>query len=254
MTAIWNSTHHIRNYDVDFTNRLKIAALFNYLQDAASVHAEMLDVGYSMLTRDGLYWVLAWIKLSITHYPQFAEHVSLKTWPKCSHKMFSIRDFAGFNGLDKRPFCRATSAWVLLDAVTRKVRKLDTLPHTINYQQDMDGLTDLPVKLPALIAPDFIWEKEIKYSDIDANNHVNNARYIESLLDSYDSSFYADHIVLEVTVSFLAEMKEGEHMVISRQKLSQPAGCHLLSGHRREDGKEIIRAAIVWQKESKDGK
>lgn len=38
----WYETHKVSLYEVDFLNKLRVDFFFNYLQDAASNHAETL--------------------------------------------------------------------------------------------------------------------------------------------------------------------------------------------------------------------
>ena len=46
MTDKFEEIRKVRGSDVDFKNRLKLNALFNYMSDAAWVHAEKLHLGY----------------------------------------------------------------------------------------------------------------------------------------------------------------------------------------------------------------
>ena len=39
---IWKEKFKIRNYEADFNNKVKISSIFNYMQEAASLHADIL--------------------------------------------------------------------------------------------------------------------------------------------------------------------------------------------------------------------
>lgn len=63
MNNIYQETKTIRAYDVDFNNKIKISSVFNLLQDVASVHADLLGLGFKDLYKLDLGWVLSWVKL-----------------------------------------------------------------------------------------------------------------------------------------------------------------------------------------------
>ena len=93
MNAIWKETVGIRACDVDFNNRIKVSSIFNHMQDVASIHADALELGFKHLSEVDLFWVLAWAKIEIEAYPTFGNTLTIKTWPKFRHKLYSVRDF-----------------------------------------------------------------------------------------------------------------------------------------------------------------
>jgi hypothetical protein len=46
---VWKETYPIRTYEVDCCNRLSILSMFNFMQDAASKHAQALGVSVRIL-------------------------------------------------------------------------------------------------------------------------------------------------------------------------------------------------------------
>ena len=56
MQTFWEDNLKVRAYDVDFKNKLKVSSIFNYMQDAASSHADNLNVGYKQLLKEELFW------------------------------------------------------------------------------------------------------------------------------------------------------------------------------------------------------
>ncbi|MDZ7834771.1 MAG: thioesterase [Alkalibacterium sp.] len=57
----------------------------------------------------------------------------------------------------------------------------------------------------------------VRYFDIDGNQHVNNSRYIEWLLDSLNPSFLSSHQLHHGIITFDKEVKEGDEV---RSKVS----------------------------------
>ena len=49
MELFWEEIFHIQAHDIDFKNKLKVSSIFNFMQDASSVHAGKIGVGYDQL-------------------------------------------------------------------------------------------------------------------------------------------------------------------------------------------------------------
>ncbi len=75
-----------------------------------------------------------------------------------------------------------------------------------------NALPDLPQKIVPSIKPDLIYTTKIRYSDIDLNQHANNAKYIELMLDCFEKEFHKEHTVKSLVVSFNAESKFGDEI------------------------------------------
>ncbi len=245
MKAIWEQTLKIRAYDVDFSNRLKASALFHYMQEVASVHAEDLNVGYNELLHAGLFWVLSWIKIELAEYPQFGDVVHVSTWPKCKYKLYSMRDFLFFHETGET-FCRATTAWLLIDAKSKRVTSLKKLPLEVPYQKDKSALAAFPEKLSATRAMEIVSHKQSYYTDIDVNQHVNNARYVEYLLDCYPQEFHREQHINTLTIAFLSEMKYGEQLEIKRDTHFTKEEGHFVEALNTTNGKPVFQALIEW--------
>ena len=53
--------------------------------DIATMHANLLDVGYARLVEDGLTWVLSRLSIEMYRYPGINESYSLSTWLSLIH-------------------------------------------------------------------------------------------------------------------------------------------------------------------------
>ncbi len=232
--------------DIDFTNHLKASAIFNYIQNTASSHAEQLQLGYLPLKQAGLFWVLSWVRVEFDDYPQYRDPITVDTWPHCRHRLFSIRDFLFSKG-DGRAFCRARSAWLLLDLQAKRITSLERLPRPVPYLNEHSVMDILPEKLPALEGAKDVLERQIGYTDLDLNQHTNNAKYVEFLQDTYSQDFYLSRRIKALTISFQNETKYGDHLVISKKPDEQASGRDHISARLAGNGKIVFRAIVNWE-------
>ena len=98
-----------------------------------------------------------------------------------------IRDFEIFDENEKS-IAIATSSWLIMDLKSRRPYKGDDL---LNLKLGKgDGFWEESLaKLSSPLNGKLFFEKEAAYSDLDINNHVNNVKYLEWILDGYDFEF-----------------------------------------------------------------
>ena len=244
MNHIWETLFKITAFDVDANNRLKVNRIFDYFQDAASNDAERLNFGYSEFVPKGLFWVLSWVKIEFVQYPKFMDEVKLQTWGKKQVKLHSMRDFLLFNNKDEI-ICRGTSAWLLLDSKSLRPKILSQLYPGLKMLDTKDALADLPQKVIPPKELEKIYSKKISYSDIDLNQHTNNAKYIELLFDCFDQAFHKEHTVKSLIVSFNAETKFGDEIELYRGKASLNLS-HYIEAKNKNTGNHVFQAVVDW--------
>jgi medium-chain acyl-[acyl-carrier-protein] hydrolase len=197
--------------DTNSTGKLKVSSIFNHIQNLAAVHTEVLGAGPGEMLRLGMFWVLSWVKLQFAFFPTFGEEFSAETWPKCQHGILSIRDFL-FRCESGEPFCKGTTAWLLVDLHTKRARSPTCIRESIPYQENENALCCYPERFPARHDGRTVLMKEIRYSDLDLNRHVTNARHIEYLMDCFHLEHHRGHDVRSLTVSFVSEAKYGDEI------------------------------------------
>lgn len=244
MNPIYDNTIKISAFDVDSNNRLRINRVFDYFQDAASNDAERLGFGYNDFVPKGLFWVLSWIKIEFLDYPKFMDEIKIQTWGKKQHKLYSMRDFLFFNSSNE-VIIRGTSAWLLLDAKSLRPQILTQLYPGLKLLNSKDALTDLPEKISFTDKLELVYSKVIRYADIDLNNHTNNAKYIELMLDCFDQNFHKDHNVKSLIVSFNSETKFGDEIELYKGVLSS-SRSHFIEAKNKKTGAAVCHSIIEW--------
>jgi medium-chain acyl-[acyl-carrier-protein] hydrolase len=245
MNPIWETTFSIRAFEVDANNRLKVNTILDYFQDAASNDAERLGFGYTNFIPKGLIWVLSWAKFEFLSYPKFDDEVKIQTWGKKQHKLYSIRDYLMFDSNDEI-ICRGTSAWLLLDSKSLRPKILPQIFPEIKMHDSVDALTDLPQKLISSSKKEESFKTQIRYSDIDLNQHANNAKYVELMLDCFDKEFHKEYTIKSLTVSFNAESKYGDKILLSRGTVKENHLTHIVEAKNLNTEKIVFQSFVEW--------
>jgi acyl-ACP thioesterase len=248
MQSLYEESLKVRTYDVDFKNQLKVNSIFNFMQDIASEHAKDLGVGWNDLQDAGLFWALSWVKIVFLNYPKFGDSIRIKTWPKGIYRLYALRDFL-LSNYKNDIFCRAATAWLLVNVNSKRVNDLKNLPKDIPYLSEENALTDLPEKINFENKKENIFKKQIVYTDIDMNLHVNNEKYIEFILNCYSQEHYFKNNIKSLQVSFLSETKFGENLEISVNKIAPKNEIHFVEAlNINNNNKQVFNAIVEWEK------
>lgn len=245
MNPIWETTTKVRAFDVDANDRLKVSTVFDYFQDAASNDAERRQFGYSEFVPKGLFWVLSWMKIECVHFPKFMDEVKIQTWGKRQFKLYSLRDYLLLNASEEI-ICRGTSAWLLLDSKTFRPKILTQLYPELQLFDSKDAIPDLPQKIKPPDRVESVFSTQIRYSDIDLNQHTNNAKYVEHILDCFDEDFLKERSIKTLTVSFNAETKYGDIIELFRGNISTESNVDYVEAKNASSNKSVFQALVYW--------
>jgi medium-chain acyl-[acyl-carrier-protein] hydrolase len=240
----WDQEFQVHSYEVDFRRTATLETLCRYFLEAAWNHAEALGFGFSHLATQGKLWVLSRLLLRVEHYPAWGETVKVRTWPRAAKSIFAMRDFQLFNHEGERA-ASGTSAWLVLDAQTRRPQRVEKLLSTINALPHERATQLDPDKLPEPAAGQIGRPITVHYSDVDVNSHTNSCRYLGWVLDSYALAFHAEYAVTQLEINYLGETREGDELTLLKD--TQDRTTHLHRLQRLQDQHEVCRTRVHWR-------
>ncbi|MDR2181133.1 MAG: acyl-ACP thioesterase [Treponema sp.] len=256
---IFSEKLKVRFADIDASDTLTIAATFDYFQEAAISHAEILGVGRDAMTTGGQVWVLSRLSVFMERRPRFGEPVTVRSWPRGPNRLFAVRDYdiLGENG---EPAVRGRGAWLILDLEKRRPLRPQQATERLPRNEGIDSLpgpapgNEAPPGLAASSPPPAA-SRRVCYSDIDYNGHMNNTRYIQWIQDLMENSVLENARQIRLDINYLAEARFGETLDLFRGNCaapcadtagapSRPACAFALEGRRAESGEAVFRAEL----------
>jgi acyl-ACP thioesterase len=221
---------------VDAFGTLEVPAISGYLQEIAGRHATALGAGLEVLRARGLTWVLARQRLELPVPVSLGDALAVETWPSGLERLAAMREFVARRG-DGSEAVRATTAWYVLDLVTRKL---------VRPQEVLDPRFPRP-RQPSVapLAHGKLQRRfHVRYADIDQNLHVTNASYVTWAIEAMPVDLWRASRMASVEVHYLAEAVHGS-AILSRVARTGPASfAHAIVGE--EDGKELARLVTTW--------
>ena len=179
MELIYEEKQVLRTSDYDMNDNIKIHSLFDIFQDLAGRHAEMLGLGYSIISKKNLCWVLISNKIEFIDKIPYGKEVVLRTWPSANGRIDFIRDYE--IEVDGKVVLKASSRWVVINYLTRALTR--TTEVNFNYQtpnkRNFSEFKKLKVKVPE--SKEECGSYKVVLNDLDHNGHMNNSKYVEML-------------------------------------------------------------------------
>ncbi len=247
LEAVHREVFVVHSYDLDWSEQLAVRALSSFLQEAARMHSEHLGVGITWLMERGLAWAVHRIKLEVLAAARLREALTVETWASGYDRLNAYRDFE-VRGEGGRPIARASSAWVVFDALQRRAVKLpqEWIASGVPMP-DRPRALELPKKKPPeLSAPTTERPFRVRLGDLDVNGHTNNTRYLEWTVESVSSEMWGTHRLASLDITFRAESLYDDELLAQSERLpgDEVSFAHQLV--RPRDGVDIARARTTW--------
>lgn len=223
----YTDTHTITCYETDASWRLKPAAFMNMAQEAAGNHAVYLGFGYDDLIASNTAWILSRVHVEFLDTPLWREEITLNTWHKGLNRLFFIRDFV-LTDKDGKERVKATTSWLVMNLETRRIVRDSKLAETgtVCTENAFDTPAD-KVQMPKDVEPQFVYEHQVSYSDIDTNAHTNNAMYMQWAMDAVDYDIASRCPVKSFTINFNHETKAGDKVMLYKTIVEKEDGRHV---------------------------
>jgi medium-chain acyl-[acyl-carrier-protein] hydrolase len=244
MNATWKECYKLRTFDVDLTNHVKISSIFNFMQESAANSADSLGFGYDQLIDDQLFWVLSRAKIEIISLPSLGDEIRIETWPRGLNKIFALRDFLIYDG-NNQLIAKATTSWLMIDGKTKRPVRNDLLAKHLPNIEATNAIDEVCEKIETTTNPEFIGEVKVGYTDIDINQHLNNVRYIEYILNCFPIDIFKNNSINKLQVNFLSESRFEDQIRLYKAQTADKPTLFYIDG-TNQNNQKVFQASIAW--------
>ncbi|CAL0305186.1 unnamed protein product [Lupinus luteus] len=270
---VYRQIFAIRSYEIGPDKTATMETLMNFLQETALNHVTSSGIGGDGFgaTREmslrKLIWVVTRIQVQVQRYSRWGDEIEIDTWVDAAGKNGMRRDWIIRDHYTKEIITRATSTWVIMNRETRRLSKIpgevkkELVPFYLNRiavaseEKDcekLDKLTDdeTSERIRSGLAP--------RWNDMDANQHVNNVKYIGWILETVPIEVLEDFNMTSMTLEFRRECRQSNLLesitipttrVIGESNNSINRKPHLQYTHMlrlQDDRIDVVRARTEW--------
>jgi len=214
---IFEKGYTVGNRDIGFNNKATNKAILKYLENIACRHSDEVGYGINTIEETKVVWILLDWKLKVIERPIYGQNIKVKTWSRKMEKCCAYRDFEIYDEQENK-LAIATTKWVLLDAETRKLKRIpETMEGKYQSQPERSVFKEEIEKLRELDHEDVSIKVKIRRTDIDINNHVNNLNYLDLAYEVLPDEVYQDNLK-NVRITYKHQTEPGETVNISYTK------------------------------------
>ncbi len=202
----YTENYKVKWHDTGADRNVRLSQYLVYMQETANL--QLLANGTSL---DGvrdemrLGFILSKIKLIFHKKLTSYEDISVNTWTCPSRGFTFSRCFEIEKNGEKA--AEAISFWALLNIDTRTLTRVDGFELGLESEAPLE--IDVPRRIkPPKAEPLLLGKREIRYSDIDYNMHMNNTKYPDMLCDFMPMDKIGR--IREMTLEFLHESALGD--------------------------------------------
>lgn len=247
MRIVTEKEYEIHYYEIDCEKKLLITSLMNFFSDVAIQQSENLGVGLGYLKEKGTAWVIYKWDIHLKRYPMFNEKIRVRTMPYSFRKFYAYRTF---EVLDEggEVIADANSLWFFIDTKQRKsIRITDDMYNAYG----IDKSNNKVLGMEKVGSPKKIDSEEnfnIRYTDIDTNQHVNNVKYVDWALETVPMDVVNNYELNGINIIYEKELTYGESIKVATEIEENEDAVTCIHEVKNAEGKAAAKLKTIWNK------
>lgn len=208
----FHSEHKVQFSQSNSNKRMSLYDLLRVSSDMAVEDYAQRGMDRDTLTQHGYAILVSRTAFRFHRMPKENENYVFTTYEEKAEPLQLVRAYE-FTTPEGQPLITGISSWLLVDPVLHRIiptKKFD-MRKPVESQKEHDCLKYGKIQIPEDLEK---WdERIIKYSDIDGNNHVNNARYGAFVADAIPADL-RDATFTDFRLNYAKEAKLGQKVEI----------------------------------------
>lgn len=198
-----NLTKKIKYQDTDYLAEYKISNLLSSMADLATENAIEIGMWNEKLNRQ-YGWVLSKQTLKLKRPIHLEEEINISTRAKSGSRVQFGRTY---NITSNNEIIGGIySIWTFIDINNRRIMKPQRVGLEIPEIEEYHSYVEKYEPVLKNIEVKKVNQRQVLYTDVDVNQHMNNAKYIEWALDLLTYSDYQDYYIEELSMYYKKEI------------------------------------------------
>lgn len=216
---LWTAQQRVHASDADYRSDAKLSFILDVMQRAADSAVDGLGISLEKLLEAGMAWMLITLDVQFVRMPRPNELLTIRTWSKGTKGPLWQRDYRIFDE-HNHEIASARSIWALVDTAKRKILRPSALPVEVeHYTQDSVGEPPEKVSVPSEVLMEEVYTYQVRYSGLDNNGHLNNAKYGDLCCDVLSLEEWEGRSIKGFSITYLQEATYGQEIKVMRSLL-----------------------------------
>lgn len=233
--------------DVDCNLNGKITSIMDFLCDVGMEQEDALSIGVEKMTQDNLAWVFFDYEISMYSYPKYRDTIKIETYIENIRRVYAYRIYKIYNDAGEL-IGEANAIAFLIDTENRRITRVPKECYEA-HEMDENQNRPLPKKehLSSINNIDFKKIFEIRYTDIDANNHVNNVKYMEWALNTIPREIIDKNKLVNTKIKFDKEIQYGHNVISLAEVKKYDDRIKIIHRIENEEGEKLTLLETEWR-------
>lgn len=235
---IFSQNYRTTWHDTDADRRVRPTQLLVYMQETSNRHLSSMGCDLDLLRDEkGLAFLLSKTRLAIYSPLRAYEDITVSTWT-CESRGYAFSRFYEIKRGDER-VAMADTTWALLDLNSKQLCRVDSIDLGFEHEPPSDIGIPMRFRVPKSEELELIGERQIVYSDLDYNMHMNNTRYADMLCDFMPYEHIGN--IKGISLSYLHEAAFGDTIKVYRRADGEKYSFRTVNG----EGASCLEAEII---------
>lgn len=223
------------------------SSILTLLEETAADHCYSINHSLYDLEKQNIGWVLLSGVMEMFCYPKYKEKITIRTWLSSYSTVKGIRENIIYNELGKI-IGKAKGLWVFFDIQRRRpIQIFDAIKEKWSFYKEECMNHDITKKIEPIDTLKHIKEFNINRFDVDTNQHVNNIRYLQWLMESVSEDIIDNFYLHSIDGRFIAEAQLGDTiMSFTERDVHENSYVHTIK--TKSNNKVCAIAKTLWKK------
>ena len=247
MENYFEKEFELRYFEMNKFAEAESTIILTLLEETAADHRHSINQSLYDLQNQNIGWVLLSGIMTMDRYPKYKEKIIIRTWLSNYSLIKGIRENIIYD--EKRNVIgRAKGLWLFFDIKRRRPTQIfESIQEKWSYCSEESINHDITQKIKTIDIAKHVKEFKVNRSDVDTNQHVNNIKYFEWLIESLPEEIIDNYYLHSIDGRFIAEAQHGDTiMSITERDVNENSFIHAIK--TQHNNKDCATAKTVWKK------
>ncbi len=207
---MFEKEYNLRYFEMNKFGEASPLTMATLLEETASDHCNHINHGLFDLYAQNIGWLLVSAFVHIDRYPVFKEKITIRTWMSGFTSTRGYRENLIFDS-NHNVIGRARGLWVFFDTLKKRpLRIFDEIQQKWTLYAEPSINYNIDEKLLCAETEKCRKQFPIYQYDLDANNHVNNLRYLQWALETVPDEYFEEKQLSTLDARFVREAYYGQ--------------------------------------------
>jgi len=250
MENYFDKQFELRYFEMNKFGEASSTTILTLLEETAADHCYSINHSLYDLEKQNVGWVLLSGIMQMDRYPAYKEKITIRTWLSAYSTVKGFRENIIYDE-QGRVIGKAKGLWLFFDINKRRpIPIFDVFKEKWSFCKEECIQYDVTKKIAAIDSSIHTKEFKVGRFDVDTNQHVNNIRYLQWLMESISEEI-SDNLYLSVIDGrFIAEAQLADIIISFFEKdINDNSYIHTIK--TQGNNKVCATAKTIWKKRVK---